>query len=60
MSMNVKPDQLWTSVRNGKTVKVLKVLQYLSGAWAAWVETKPSYTMWLTIGKKGIIGYRLK
>jgi hypothetical protein len=56
----VKAGQKWKSIRNGKTVLVLEVKEFIEcHGIAARVETKPGWGKWLTVGAKGIKGYTL-
>jgi hypothetical protein len=50
-----EPGQIWRSVRNGKTVRVLSVEEM-----GIHVETRPNWSRWLSHSPKGgIRGYRL-
>ena len=57
----VKPGQQWQSVRNGKTVTVIRVECSDEGFWAAKVRPASTNTgKWIGVGNEGIKGYRLR
>lgn len=59
MSTNVKKGQTWRSLRSGDNGIVNAVKNFHGGGAAAQLLMTDCRLRWVTIGKGGIIGYRL-